>query len=129
MRTSKTIAGLIGPTLVAVAVAVVLNLGSFPALTEQVSRDPALIFLSGILLFVAGLAIVRAHNIWAGGWPVLVTVFGWLILLGGLARMLFPTQIAAIAAGVGRSTGLIVTATIVLLVLGAIRSFKGYSRD
>jgi hypothetical protein len=66
MRTSKTIAGLIGPTLVAVAVAVVLNLGSFPALAEQVSRDPALIFLSGILLFVAGLAIVRAHNIWAG---------------------------------------------------------------
>ena len=90
MRTSKTIAGLIGPTLVAVAVAVVLNLGSFPALAEQVSRDPALILLSGILLFVAGLAIVRAHNIWAGGWPVLVTVFGWLILLGGLARMLFP---------------------------------------
>jgi hypothetical protein len=129
MRTSKTIAGLIGPTLVAVAAAVLLNLGSFPALAEQVSRDPALIFLSGILLFVAGLAIVRAHNIWAGGWPVLVTVFGWLILLGGLARMLFPTQIAAIAAGVGRSTGLIVTATIVLLVLGAILSFKGYSRD
>jgi hypothetical protein len=32
MRTSKTIAGLIGPTLVAIAVAVVLNLGSFPAL-------------------------------------------------------------------------------------------------
>jgi hypothetical protein len=129
MRTSKTIAGLIGPTLVAVAVAVVLNLGTFPALAEQVSRDPALIFLSGILLFVARLAIVRAHNIWAGGWPVLVTVFGWLILLGGLARVLFPTQIAAIAAGVGRSTGLIVAATIVLLVLGAILSFKGYSRD
>ena len=129
MRTSKTIAGLIGPTLVAVAVAVVLNLGSFPALAEQVSRDPALIFLSGILLFVAGLAIVRAHNIWAGGWPVLVTVFGWLILLGGLARILFPAQITAIAAGVGRSAGLIVAAAIVLLVLGAILSFKGYSRD
>ena len=129
MRTSKTIAGLSGPTLVAVAVAAVRNLGSFPALAEQVSRDPALISLSGILLFVAGLAIVRAHNIWAGGWPVLVTVFGWLILLGGLARMLFPTQIAAIAAGVGRSTGLIVAAAIVLLVLGAILSFKGYSRD
>ena len=46
-----------------------------------------------------------------------------------MPRMLFPTQIAAIAAGVGRSTGLIVAAAIVLLVLGAILSFKGYSRD
>jgi hypothetical protein len=60
---------------------------------------------------------------------VLVTVLGWLILLGGLARMLFPTQIAAIGAGVGRSTGLIVAAAIALPVLGAILSFKGYSRD
>jgi hypothetical protein len=57
MTTSKTIAGLIGPTLVALAAGMLLNIGSFPALAEQVSRDSALIFVSGILLFVAGLAI------------------------------------------------------------------------
>src|SRR5438876_12411781 len=71
MTTSKTIAGLIGPTLVAIAASMLLNIGSFPALAEQVSRDPALIFVSGILLFVAGLAIVRIHNRWTNGWPVL----------------------------------------------------------
>ena len=74
--TSKMIAALIGPTLIAIAAAMLLNFRSFPQLAEQISRDPALIFLSGVLLFVAGLAIVRAHNIWAGGWPVLVTVLG-----------------------------------------------------
>ena len=91
MTTSKTIAGLIGPTLVAIAAGMLLNIGSLPTLAEQVSRDPALIFVSGILLFVAGLAIVRVHNRWTNGWPVLVTVLGWLAVLGGLARMLFPT--------------------------------------
>jgi hypothetical protein len=101
----------------------------FPCLGGAGLARPRAYLLSGILLFVADLAIVRTHNIWAGGWPVLVTVLGWLILLGGLARMLFPTQIAAIAAGVGRSTGVIVAAAIVLLVLGAILLFKGYSRD
>jgi hypothetical protein len=69
MTTSKTIAGLIGPTLVAIAAGMLLNIDSFPALAEQVSRDPALIFVSGILLFVAGLAIVRVHNSWTNGWP------------------------------------------------------------
>ena len=64
MTTSKTIAGLIGPTLVAIAAGMLLNIGSFPELAEQVSRDPALIFVSGILLFVAGLAIVRVHDRW-----------------------------------------------------------------
>jgi hypothetical protein len=129
VTTSKMIAGLIGPTLVAIAAAIFLNLGSLPTLVEQVSRDPALIFVSGILLFVAGLAIVRAHNIWAGGWPVVVTVLGWLAILGGIVRMLFPIRLAAIAAAVGQSTGWIIAGATVILVLGAFLSFKGYSRD
>src|ERR1700732_1738486 len=104
MTTSKMIAGLMGPTLVAIAAAMVLNFGSFPELAEQVARDPGLIFLSGILLFVAGLAIVRVHNVWVGGWPVLVTVLGWLALLGGLIRILFPTGLARIASGLAQST-------------------------
>jgi len=73
---SETIAGLIGPTLVAIAAAILLNLGTLPVLIEEASRDAALIYLSGILTFVAGLAIVRAHNRWTVGWPVLVTVLG-----------------------------------------------------
>jgi hypothetical protein len=129
VTTSKTIAGLIRPTLVAIAAAMLFNFGSFPALAEQISRDPGLIFVSGILLFVAGLAIVRAHNIWTGGWPVLVTVLGWLTVLGGLLRMLFPTQLAAMVARVDQSSGRIIVGAGILLVLGPFSHSKGYSRD
>ena len=104
-----------------------LNLGAFPALAEQVSREPALIFLSGVLLFVAGLAIVRVHNVWSGGWPALVTILGWLALIGGLIRILLPTRLAEMAAGFGQNTGLITVAGIVLLVIGGFLSFKAYS--
>jgi hypothetical protein len=128
MKTSKTIAGLIGPTLVAIAAAILLNLRAFHAVAQQVSRDPGLIFMSGILLFVAGLAIVRVHNIWAGGWPVLVTIFGWFALLSGLARMLFLTQIGEFAPWIGQNTGLIISVAVVFLGLGALLSFMGYSR-
>jgi hypothetical protein len=129
ITTSKTIASLMGPTLVAIAAAMLLNFASFPELVEQISRDPSVIFLSGILLFVAGLAIVRAHNIWAGGWPVLVTVLGWLAILSGLLRMLFPIRLAAMAAAVAQRSGGIIAGAIVLLVLGAFLTFKAYSRD
>jgi cytochrome bd-type quinol oxidase subunit 2 len=129
MTTSKSIAGLIGPTLVAGAVAVLLNLRAWPALVEQGFHDPALILASGFLLFVAGLAIVRAHNRWEGGWPVLVTVIGWLGLLGGLARMLFPTRLAPIAIAAVQTTGVLPAVAIVLLVVGAFLCFKGYSRE
>jgi len=129
MTTSKTIAGLIGPTIVAGAAAVLLNFGAWPALATQAFRDPALVFESGVLLFVAGLAIVRAHNCWAGGWPLLVTVLGWFALLGGLSRILFPTRLADIAIPAVQSTGVLATVAVVLLVVGAFLSVKGYSRE
>jgi hypothetical protein len=129
MTASKSIAGLIGPTLVAGSVAVLLNLGTWPGLVEQGFRDPVLIFVSGFPLFVAGLAIVRAHNRWEGGWPILVTVVGWLALIGGLSRILFPTRLAPIAVGAIHSTGVLPAVAIVYLVVGAFLSFKGYSRE
>ena len=129
MTTSKTIAALVGPTLVALALGMLLNLGSFPVLTEQVSREPALILVSGTLLFIAGLAIVRVHNQWAAGWPMLLTVVGWLALVGGLVRMLLPIQVASIVVGFGRSTGLMVVASLVLLLFGVFLSYKGYGGD
>lgn len=95
-----------------------LNLGTWPALVEQGFRDPALIFVSGFPLFVAGLAIVRAHNRWEGSWTVLVTVVGWLALLSGLSRILFPTWLAPIAVEVVQSTGVLPAVAIVVLVVG-----------
>ena len=74
METSKVLAGLIGPTLVAAGASMLLNLGSLPALIGQASGDAALILTTGMFTFVAGLAIVRVHNRWSGGWPVIVTV-------------------------------------------------------
>ena len=128
MTTSKMIAGLMGPTLAAIALAMLFKFDSIPELAEQVSRDPALIFLSGVLLFVAGLAIVRAHNVWTFGWPVLVTILGWLAIIGGLVRMLFPSRLAEIATDLGDRPGLIIGLSVAILLIGGFLSFKGYSR-
>ena len=87
MTPSKLIAGLMGPTLVAIALSTLLKFNSIPEWTELLSRDPALVLLSGVLSFVAGLAIVRVHNIWTLDWPVLVTILGWLAIITGLGRV------------------------------------------
>jgi hypothetical protein len=126
MANSKTIAGLIGPTLIALAAALLINLGSISALVESVSHDPALVLVSGVLSFVAGLAVVRVHNHWAGDWAILVTVLGWLLLVGGLVRILFPIWLAGMAANLGQSTGFIAGEAVVFLVIGAFLSYKAY---
>ena len=126
MANSKTIAGLIGPTFIALAAATLINLGSISTLVESVSHDPALVMVSGVLSFVAGLAVVRVHNHWAGDWAVLVTILGWLLLIGGLVRMLFPIWLAGMAANFAQSTGLIAGEAVVFLVIGAFLSYKTY---
>ena len=128
MTTSRMLAGLIGPAFIALAASMLLNVHSLPALVEQVSHEPALILISGIITFVVGLAIVRAHHVWSGGWPIVVTILGWLFLLGGLARMLFPFQLAAMAAGIAPNAGFVITEAIIFLALGGFLSFKGYGR-
>ena len=126
MANSKTLAGLIGPTLIALAAALLINLGSISTLVESVSRDPALVLVSGVLSFVAGLAVVRVHNHWAGDWAVLVTILGWLLLVGGLVRILFPIWLAGMAANLAQNTGFIAGEAVVLLVIRAFLSYKAY---
>lgn len=127
MGTSKTIGALLGPTFIAGAASIFLNLDAWPGMVEQTFRNPALVFVSGYPLFVAGLAIVYFHNRWTGGWPVVVTVLGWLTVLGGLSRILFPTRLAGIAIRAVQTANVMPTAALIVLLVGAFVSFKAYT--
>jgi uncharacterized protein YjeT (DUF2065 family) len=94
------------------------------------AQSPMLVVLAGYAAFVPGLAIVYFHNRWTGGWPVVVTVMGWLSLVVGLIRMIFPTQIAAMASKLAPAPGgALIAIGVVFLLIGGFLSFKGYARD
>ena len=84
MSSSRSIAAMVGPVLLAVSASEALNLRIWLGVAAPV------VYLNGCLLFVAGLSIVRAHNVWTFRWPVAVTLIGWLALAAGLYRMFFP---------------------------------------
>ncbi len=130
MTVSKTIAALLGPTLVATAVMVLVNLGEMPALIDELSKNPMLVVLAGYAAFVPGLAIVYFHNRWTGGWPVLVTVIGWLWLIVGLVRMVFPIQLSAMAARLSPAINVFLPiVAIVFLLIGGFLTFKGLRKE
>jgi hypothetical protein len=130
MAISKTIAALLGPTLVATAAMVLLNLGAIPEMIEELSKFPMLIVLAGYAAFVPGLAIVYFHNRWTGGWPVLITVFGWLSVIIGFARMVFPMQLAGIMQTAGPALHAVLPIVgAVFLRVGGVLSFKAYGRE
>lgn len=117
MVNSKQLAGLIGPTLIMLGATEAMNLAIFAANT------PAVVYLNGTILFVAGLAIVRAHNHWSWNWSVLVTLTGWFAVVLGLYRMIAP---AAPQAQAGPASSAMFAA---LFVLGAFLTYRSMVRD
>lgn len=128
MTTSKTIAALLGPTLMAGAASIFINLNEWPALVDQGFHNPALVFMTGFPVFVAGLAIVYFHNRWTRTWTVVVTVLGWLTLGGGLSRILLPTRLAGIATSAAQTIGVMPIVALVIFAVGAFLSFQAYRR-
>jgi hypothetical protein len=123
MPNSKRIAGLVGPTVVALLVS------EFPLVQPHLydAQIPPVVYLSGVLMFVGGLAIVRAHNHWARDWTVLVTLSGWFALLLGLFRMFAAGLYQRGSANT--STNVFMALEGLLLLAGLIMTFKAYSRD
>jgi hypothetical protein len=118
MTNSKHIAGLIGPTLIALSISEGINLRT---LATSNANLPSVVYLNCALLFVAGLSIVRVHNRWTG-WPVLVTLLGWFTILGGLIRMFAPVLAHQ---GIQNTTA-VFALLIVLFALGVFLTFKAY---
>lgn len=122
---SRFLAKLMGPTLLAMSAAILVNRGAMQQIAAQVANDYAVIFLSGILLLVCGLAIVHAHNVWLG-WPALVTALGWLAIIGGLIRMFLFPYASQIASRLTATPAAILIAAGIMLALGAFLTAKAY---
>ena len=58
------------------------------------TQIPAVTYLNGLFIFVAGVSILRKEHRRTRRWPVLVTAVGWIATLGGLARLFWPTATA-----------------------------------
>ena len=113
---ARQLAALIGPTMIAVGATEALNMHMFELQIAPV------VYLDGAIMFVVGLALVRAHNEWTRNWPVLITVTAWMLLFGGLYRMIAPTAPQATAGAASNAMFAII------VLAGLVLSYQGYRR-
>ena len=58
-------------------------------------HDRPLMFIVGVIIVFAGLAMVLIHNVWSGGTrPIAVTLIGWTMLLKGALLLILPPDAA-----------------------------------
>lgn len=126
MENSVLIAKLIGPVVLVAAIAMLKQPEDLLSMGQEFLKSRALIFVSGVLALIGGLAIVNFHNVWAASWPVLITLFGWALVIGGVMRMAFPHSIQVIGGAMLARKSMIRGVAIVWLIFGAWLSFVGY---
>lgn len=126
MGTSTYIARLIGPLLLIMGLSMVVEGDTVRALSQEFLSNLSSIYLAGMLALLAGLAIVNAHNLWVADWRVIITILGWLSVIGGVIRLLFPGTVQQLGTGMVASQHSMIMGGIIVLVIGAILSWVGY---
>jgi uncharacterized membrane protein len=87
---TRYLSRLLGVFLLVVAVSEWTQPGLLTVIAPAMVDQPALLWVSGMLTFAAGLAIVLRHHGWSDPAAVVVSLLGWLMAIKGAALLLIP---------------------------------------
>ncbi len=129
MNQSRFLAGLIGPVMAATGLSVLVNRALIQDLVSDLSHDYLLVIVVGVATLAVGLAIVTSHRVWKG-WPAIITIFGWLAIISGFMRLVFPKAVSVMAPTLLASGGGLVLTGLgaALILLGGFLSWKAYGK-
>ncbi len=91
-------------------------------------HDGPVLFVFGLTLLAAGVAMILSHNVWSGGaLPVIVTLVGWATLIKGLLFLFLPPPAAAGVAVWGPAySQLFYLDAALALILGIYLTYGGF---
>ncbi len=81
-----------GLYLFAAGVGLLLDGDEYQSMLDEFYENPALGYISGILVFVLGAVVVRLHDDWSSFTAGLVTLLGWAMLVEGFLLLAFRRQ-------------------------------------
>jgi len=126
MNTSIFLARVLGPYCLIVAIGVLLNAKFYRQMMEDLMRNSALIYIAGVIALSFGLLVVSAHNVWVAGWPVLITLLGWMAFIKGVWIMVFPGSVAQVTAYHLNNPSMLTVRLSIVLVFGCVLTLFGY---
>jgi hypothetical protein len=126
MATSIFIAKLAGPVLLVAAIAMLANPTDIRDIAREFLKSRALVYVTGVLAMLGGLAIVINHTVWVANWPVLITVLGWALVIGGAARIACPSVVESVGNAMIPNPMVMRVAGAVWALIGAFLIYQGY---
>ena len=117
----------LGPVILALSIPMIVTPTSLQDTTRRFLADSPLVLISGVLAMTAGLSIVNTHNVWVLNWTLIVTLFGWALLLGGASRIVAPRVVDRFGGAMMDRPTMTRIIGVFWALLGAFLTFKAYA--
>lgn len=127
MELSIFLAKVFGLMMLLVGLGMLLDKKSYEKMFKELSDSYSDLLTHGFLALFAGVAMVTYHNIWEGEWwVVLITIFGWISLLKGVLRLLFPGMVMGMLKSFLKNKSFMMWSGWASIALGAAFSYYGF---
>lgn len=83
-------------------------------------RSPGLTYLTAVIAFGLGIALVTLHNLWTDPLAIIVSLIGWVVLVEGIMLMALPEALLKFGAAAISSHGRVRAWAIFALIAGLI---------
>jgi uncharacterized protein YjeT (DUF2065 family) len=110
---TRAFARLMGPWLVIAPGIIALRAPDMGALASDFFKSDLFVWFTGAFLLFAGLAIIAFHQYWSSLAAVLISLFGWVLVIRGLLLMAAPSLYQRAGAFAG-------TISLVRLIFGVL---------
>ncbi len=117
----------LGPVILALSIPMIVTPTILQETTRRFLADSPLVLISGVLAMTAGLSIVNTHNVWVLNWTLIVTLFGWALLLGGASRIVAPRVVDRVGGAMMDRPTMTRIVGAFWALLGAFLTFKAYA--
>jgi uncharacterized protein YjeT (DUF2065 family) len=124
METSVFIAKLLSLMYVVVGLGMLFSGAYYKKALSEMLKQSGFMYLGGLMALFIGFLIVFFHNVWEG-WPILITLVGWLALLKGVVLLVFPKAMMKWAGSMYKSLNPSAIG-VIALILGFVFGYFGY---
>jgi hypothetical protein len=88
---TRSFARVLGPWLIIVPGIIALRAAGMGTLAAEFFRNNLFVWFAGALLIFGALLIIAFHQYWSSVAGVLISLFGWILLLRGVVLMAAPS--------------------------------------
>ncbi len=116
----------LGWYLVIMGIFLISRRGVILSAMNNIMAQPGLLLIVGFITLLIGLLMVASHNVWVMGWPVIITIIGWVAVISGIIRLFCPETVHHMWNRMLTKPETFTASGIVMLLLGFYLLFNVY---